>query len=226
MRGCIGASAPPTWLRRAWAFLALALSLGHIVESIPWQSRMEITPLTVSSAGEASGHTPLESFRWLPVLSRFRQALRLPAEPAELATPSSEGPSVQHMDSTRQHDATSAPESEASSSEGSTSHSLSLTTAHARPSSHRQADQVQPIGLEEVQEASPAASAERHRIEASGAVDLRVANEVFSSLGCVLIHAQSFFINKAGNCRILLSGLKNLFHILRSCSSSFCGNTG
>ncbi|KAK9825579.1 hypothetical protein WJX74_007114 [Apatococcus lobatus] len=96
----------------------------------------------------------------------------MPSESTEFRAASSQGPGEQTMEPARQLLEAGSPESEASSSEGSSSNNISLSTAHSRPSSHRQADQIQLSGSE-TEEASPAASAERHRIGASGAVDLR-----------------------------------------------------
>ena len=140
----------------------------------------------IASAGETSGHTS-GSFSWLQVASRVRQVLNFRLE-SEVTPYSSEGLGEQNMSSARQQDASSPLEERASSSEGSGSHSISLSTAHARPSSHRQAANIQQIEPDEAQEGSPAAAAERHRLEAAGAIDLRVAHQSQAAVLCLLQH--------------------------------------
>lgn len=176
----------------------------------------------IASAGETSNHTS-RSFSWLQVASRVRQALNFSLE-SEVTPSSPEALGEQNMSSTRQHDASSPMEERASSSEGSGSHSISLSTAHARPSSQRQAANIQQLEPDEAQEGSPAASAERHRLEAAGAIDLRVAHQPQAAEIC--FSAASPLDYWPCPCRILLSGLKNLSHILRCFSSSFLENIG
>ncbi len=137
---------------------------------------MEQVPAGPSLSAEPSSHSTSWS-SWLYSTVRRVQPLSGILENIE-EQHTRAGVSVEHqMETIRQEDIALTTPPEASgetSSEASSSHNSSLSTVHARSSSQRTGGQVHAAEPATVQGDSPAASAERHRLEASGTIDVQV----------------------------------------------------